>query len=263
MTVTGEGHPQNCGAVEEAVGEVVDPAADLLGPAARRPQVAFVTEGSYPCSGGGVSVWCDQLMSQLASRRLPPDRDHAHQPGPLGVGAARQHGDGEPLRFVGPRPRPGGPRRARTVPDRVARPDPIPRVAPAGRLRRGASSRSPKSSSRCWSWPPTDRSAGSFVSRPSATRWSSRSSIPSTSTRSTRCSLADGLEIAGVMAHLLTPLTIDPGPVDIVHATANGLPALVCLSAQARRNTPFMLTEHGLYLRSDTSRRSPSWAARC
>jgi len=33
--------------------------------AARRPQVAFVTEGSYPCSGGGVSVWCDQLIHNL------------------------------------------------------------------------------------------------------------------------------------------------------------------------------------------------------
>jgi glycosyltransferase involved in cell wall biosynthesis len=61
--------------------------------------------------------------------------------------------------------------------------------------------------------------------------------------------LADGIDLANALGHLLSPLAIDAGPVDVLHASANGLPAMVGMAAAARRGTPFLMSEHGLYLR--------------
>jgi len=61
--------------------------------------------------------------------------------------------------------------------------------------------------------------------------------------------LADALGVSTAISHLLGPLTTDIGEVDVVHASANGLPMLVALAQRARRGTPVIISEHGLYLR--------------
>jgi polysaccharide biosynthesis protein PelF len=248
VTVTGEGHPQHCGAVEEAVGEDCQPDADLYGPATRRPQVAFVTEGSYPCSGGGVSVWCDQLMRYLPRVDFHliaitlTNRDRWVWERPANMVTANHFGLWD---------------RAR---DRVSRGAPEPCPAALRALIRFLVSRPQEDfDADLAAFADVFEGVLELAADGSLGRFLRFETLCDPVVQSLRyseyfnskyeVSLADGLEIAGVMAHLLTPLTIDPGPVDVVHATANGLPALVCLSAQARRNTPFMLTEHGLYLR--------------
>lgn len=48
---------------------------------------------------------------------------------------------------------------------------------------------------------------------------------------------------------LFTPLTIPTDQYDIVHASASAPSAFPCITAKIRKNTPFILTEHGIYLR--------------
>lgn len=60
---------------------------------------------------------------------------------------------------------------------------------------------------------------------------------------------ADALDAALLIERALLPLAVDPGPADLVHAVANGPAALVGLAAKWRRGTPFLISEHGIYLR--------------
>jgi glycosyltransferase involved in cell wall biosynthesis len=49
--------------------------------------------------------------------------------------------------------------------------------------------------------------------------------------------------------HLLLPLALEPPRVDITHAAAAGVCGLPCIMAKLRWGTPYLLTEHGVYLR--------------
>ena len=61
--------------------------------------------------------------------------------------------------------------------------------------------------------------------------------------------IADAATTLNVLEHLLRPLAIAPPEVDLCHASSNGLCALVAMSAKWTHGTPFLLTEHGIYLR--------------
>jgi glycosyltransferase involved in cell wall biosynthesis len=62
-------------------------------------------------------------------------------------------------------------------------------------------------------------------------------------------SVADALCALDLLEHFLRPLS-EPAPhADVCHAAANGLAVLTALTAQWTRGTPFVLTEHGVYLR--------------
>ena len=65
--------------------------------------------------------------------------------------------------------------------------------------------------------------------------------------------VADAAATLGVLEHLLRPLAIDPPRVDLCHASSNGLSALIAMAAKWSRGTPFLLTEHGIYLRDRKS----------
>ena len=215
---------------------------------ARRPRIALVTEGTYPCAGGGVSVWCDQLMRNLPSidfevtALMPTDRD---------PGVWRPPSNLIEVRRIG-------------VWDRVA-----------DRLRRPSSSAVPQAV-RSFIWfllgePIPDlrteldlfavhldgllELAAADALGPSLQFESIHSTVAEALAVSeyvnSRCdvTLADGIDLANALGHLLSPLTIDVGAVDVVHASANGLPAMVGMAAVARRGTPFLMSEHGLYLR--------------
>lgn len=62
-------------------------------------------------------------------------------------------------------------------------------------------------------------------------------------------SLADALEVARLLEHMLRPLFADPVECDVVHASMNGLSMLVAMVAKWRFGTPVLMSEHGIYLR--------------
>jgi len=55
-----------------------------------RSTVTLLTEGTYPHSLGGVSVWCDQLVEGMPDVDFPGGRDHGQRPGTARLEAARQ-----------------------------------------------------------------------------------------------------------------------------------------------------------------------------
>ncbi|HET8930120.1 MAG TPA: GT4 family glycosyltransferase PelF, partial [Acidimicrobiales bacterium] len=64
-----------------------------------------------------------------------------------------------------------------------------------------------------------------------------------------RPSVHDGVVVLQRLEHLLRPL-VRPAPrADVCHSAANGLGVLVALAAKWDHGTPFILAEHGIYLR--------------
>lgn len=61
--------------------------------------------------------------------------------------------------------------------------------------------------------------------------------------------VADALVGTRLLTHALRPLMVVPPKVDLTHLVANGLAGLVGLAAKWRHNTPYILSEHGIYLR--------------
>jgi glycosyltransferase involved in cell wall biosynthesis len=64
-----------------------------------------------------------------------------------------------------------------------------------------------------------------------------------------RLSLRDAQVAAELIEHAVRPLAHRLPPVQVCHAVAAGLPLLVALAAKWRAGTPYLLSEHGIYLR--------------
>jgi glycosyltransferase involved in cell wall biosynthesis len=64
-----------------------------------------------------------------------------------------------------------------------------------------------------------------------------------------RLTVADALEAAWLIEHMLRPLSAAPVEADIVHASMNGLSTLVGMAAKWKYGTPTVMSEHGIYLR--------------
>ncbi|MFF3867687.1 GT4 family glycosyltransferase PelF [Micromonospora sp. NPDC001898] len=62
-------------------------------------------------------------------------------------------------------------------------------------------------------------------------------------------SVADALEAAWLISHMMRPLSAPPVRADIVHSSMNGLATLVGMAATWAYGTPLVLSEHGIYLR--------------
>lgn len=223
-------------------------------------RVALINEGTYPYVLGGVSTWCDQLV-----RGLPEVTWHLVTV----VGTA----PGEP---------------ALPLPDTVASLTPVPVWGPADPPRPGAAPLAARLLRAMLGDGPADaaafRAALRALALPDAaarTRWCRRCrSAPSACGRHgppghhplhgvplaeilcevwdlagqggaqlPRLSLRDADEAAMLLEHALRPLGAHLPPTDLCHANANGLSALVALAAKWRWGVPFLLTEHGVYLR--------------
>jgi glycosyltransferase involved in cell wall biosynthesis len=52
-----------------------------------------------------------------------------------------------------------------------------------------------------------------------------------------------------LLEHLLRALSADVPPADIYHASSNGLASLIAMVGKWKYDAPFILTEHGIYLR--------------
>ncbi|MGZ4700079.1 MAG: GT4 family glycosyltransferase PelF [Ilumatobacteraceae bacterium] len=209
--------------------------------------VALITEGTYPFHDGGVSVWCDQMV-----RGLAPDRFHID---------AITAGLDDKVCWQ--------------FPENVAEVRRIPlwgrtaRIRPATRLSSSiASALEPFLMSIT-----TGDVDGSFLpslqalaahardgSLPAALNTNAAIELTLRSMRATSISrrveadpppptIADAATALTYFEHFLRPLAVDPARVDLCHSSSNGLGALLAMSAKWTHGTPFLLTEHGVYLR--------------
>lgn len=223
--------------------------------------VALITEGTYPCYQGGVSVWCDQMLTGLSEHTFdvislqptgaeprtwtPPANVRAVHTVALwsGTAGARTHRGFPPTRL-----REAADAHA-TLMRCLARPEPWMRHWPAGLLAdfRG-------SLQTLAGFAPKGDVSAVLHARRATDRllevWR-QSYRDGTLPRRPQPSLSLGaaLTINEALAHLLRPLFLEPGDATMCHATANGLSALVALAAKWRAGTPFVLSEHGIYMR--------------
>ena len=61
--------------------------------------------------------------------------------------------------------------------------------------------------------------------------------------------LEEAVTALDLIEHQLRPLFAPAAEADLCHATANGLAALTGMAARWARGTPFVMSEHGIYLR--------------
>jgi glycosyltransferase involved in cell wall biosynthesis len=65
-----------------------------------------------------------------------------------------------------------------------------------------------------------------------------------------RLTLHEADQAASLIEHAVRPLAASvPSDVDVCHANANGLSSMVALATKWRTGVPFLMTEHGVYLR--------------
>jgi glycosyltransferase involved in cell wall biosynthesis len=214
-----------------------------------RVRVALITEATYPCHGGGVSTWCDQLIAGL------PDIDFAvgalvlnHHATPrfeLPSHAAlslfsiwdltteRLERRGAPS---DPEPLPEMHRLVRSIVGRPAQGDDADALDEFAAALRGLVARALTH--------PLDQQfrIGTLTKAFAA----AIRRLPPSETDAT---LADALQLAEIFSHSLRPLLLRADHCDLVHCSAGGLPLLVGLRANYDSGTPFIFTEHGLYLR--------------
>jgi polysaccharide biosynthesis protein PelF len=208
--------------------------------------ITLITEGTYPYHLGGVSVWCDQLV-----REFPEHQYHIFAMS--GTGTEKCVWE---------------------LPANVASVDAVPLWAATSRQRAGRTLRrqfGPVQQRFLRSLAVENAGAG-FVhalqelaelaqAGQLSAAMSSQDAVelllvedPVCSDRPSggdqgRLTVADAVDVLMLLEHFLRPLAVKPRQTDISHAVANGLGALPALAAKWSRGTPFVLTEHGLYLR--------------
>ncbi|MGO4634030.1 GT4 family glycosyltransferase PelF [Streptomyces sp. 2RAF24] len=206
--------------------------------------VTMLTEGTYPHVHGGVSTWCDQLVRGMpevdfrilaltgsgrepVTWELPPNISE-HRSFPLW---------GTPERGGAPRGR--ARRRFLDTYERflLALLDPTAGCdfgeglyALAGLARQGRLTAALRSEqvlrSLMWIW-----------------------SMPHLPTAGARPTVNDALTATDLLEHALRPLAARIPGDRVAHAVSSGLATLPALAAQHFEGVPFLLTEHGIYLR--------------
>ncbi|MEF2277512.1 GT4 family glycosyltransferase PelF [Deinococcus sp. YIM 134068] len=225
--------------------------APFPSPLSRPPRVALYTEGTYPQAHGGVSVWVDQLVRGLG--------DHAFTVGAItGTTFARPALElpaNVTVRQVPlwdaplPGPRPDPARTAATLSAYATLLDALCTLDLPGfgaALRRLSDlgehgsltgvldgARATRLTLEVWRGHARRQSGDRTPGRP-------RLPLPT---------VADALDVQVWLEHSLRPLATPPPEADVGHAVSNGFAALLALHGRWQRGTPFVLTEHGVYLR--------------
>lgn len=211
-------------------------------------RIGLITEGTYPFSRGGVSVWCDQIVSGLEQYRfdvhaivadgnehlawaLPPNVDRLVTV-PLWGRTPRDRRRSSMARGFAPvldrllaaiGPSGSGPAMVRVLQE-------LHQFALAGQLRREL--RTDECIEAVLAHLATYRTAGRSIGAPIRA-----------------CTVGEAVEAVELLEHLLRPLSSPVPRVDVCHSAANGLGALIALAANWQHGTPLVLTEHGIYLR--------------
>ncbi|WP_309096275.1 GT4 family glycosyltransferase PelF [Streptomyces sp.] len=207
--------------------------------------VTMLTEGTYPHVHGGVSTWCDQLVkgmpevdfhlvSLTGSGREPvtwelPPNVRAHTPVPT----------------WGPRPGRGRPpygrarRRFTETYERFL----LSFLDPGSHADFGESLHE-------LAEPARDGYLAAALRTESALRslmwiWT----MPHLPTAAARPTVHDALTATDLLEHALRPLGVRIPEESVAHAVSSGLATLPALAARHLDGVPFLLTEHGIYLR--------------
>ncbi|MER6957837.1 GT4 family glycosyltransferase PelF [Streptomyces sp. NPDC000618] len=214
---------------------------------ARRPsraRVTLLTEGTYPHSHGGVSVWCDQLVQGM------PDFE-------FNVIAVTGTGR-EPIVWG----LPTHVSRVRSVPMWG---DPPEGRAPRGRARARLGDAyeefltallDPRTEARfphalyVLARAAAGRTLSPFLRGDQAIAiLSSVWNRPGLAVREAAPSLHDALTATALLEHALRPLAVPLPRTGVAHAVSGGLAVLPGLAALDQHGVPLLLTEHGVYLR--------------
>ncbi|MFB7786994.1 GT4 family glycosyltransferase PelF [Streptomyces vinaceus] len=209
--------------------------------------VTMLTEGTYPHVHGGVSTWCDQLVRGM------PEVD-------FNVIALTGSGR-EPVTWELPR--------------NVYRHTAVPLWGPAPSRGRGRTALRGKAHRRFTATYETfllsllDPSRGGFseslhelavLSRAGRLAPALRSETvlrllmdvwtrPGLPTAAAEPTIHDALTATDLVEHALRPLSVRIPPDSVAHAVSSGLATLPALAAKYLDKVPFLLTEHGIYLR--------------
>lgn len=212
--------------------------------------ITLITEGTYPTAHGGVSVWCDQLIRGLPEHEFRIQSIVATGTEPALWAQLPQVSAVMPVPLWGDAGR--GPRHPPPEVDRALAellnaiflpgPDDIAGFLDSLRRLRGFAQRGELTTAL--------RSAATVQEL--LHRWR-RTPVPGRVQRSSdRLALAtvdDAVRASSLLDHFLRPLGTVVPPSDLCHAVSNGLSSLIAFGAKWDHGTPFLLTEHGIYLR--------------
>ncbi|KMS73108.1 glycosyl transferase [Streptomyces viridochromogenes] len=207
-------------------------------------RVTLLTEGTYPHSHGGVSVWCDQLVTGMpdiefdviavtGTGREPivwdlPD----HVRGVLSVPMWGAAPEGRPPRGRSRRRLVGAYERFLTA---LVDPGAEDAFAPAlHTLARAAAGGELSAFLR-----------GDTAIAILTAVWTR----PGLAVREALPTLHDALTATALLEHALRPLAAPPPQDGVAHAVSGGVAVLPGLAARERHGVPLLLTEHGVYLR--------------
>ncbi|MFJ8161249.1 GT4 family glycosyltransferase PelF [Streptomyces sp. NPDC096136] len=217
--------------------------------------VTMLTEGTYPHVHGGVSTWCDQLVRGMpevdfnvialtGSGREPvtwqlPRNVYRHTAVPLWgppprttrrtALRGRAHRrftevyEAFLLSLLGPPPATAGDGPHRGGFSEALRE--LARLARAGRL------------------------APALRSEPALRLLMAVWTRPGLATAAAGPTIHDALTATDLLEHALRPLSVRIPPDSVAHAVSSGLATLPALAAKTLDGVPFLLTEHGIYLR--------------
>ncbi|MDT0568225.1 GT4 family glycosyltransferase PelF [Streptomyces sp. DSM 3412] len=207
-------------------------------------RVTLLTEGTYPHSHGGVSVWCDQLVQGM------PDLD-------FDVIAVTGTGR-EPLAWDVP----AHVRRVLSVPMWG---DPPEGRAPRGRARHRLATAYERFLTALLDPGAEDGFAPALYELARAAADGTLSPFlrsdraiaqlaavwnrPGLAVREARPTLHDALTATSLLEHALRPLAAPSPETGVAHAVSGGVAVLPGLAALERHGVPLLLTEHGVYLR--------------
>ncbi|MBT2504721.1 GT4 family glycosyltransferase PelF [Streptomyces sp. ISL-98] len=218
--------------------------------------VSMLTEGTYPHVQGGVSTWCDQLVrgmpevdfhivSLTGSGREPvtwelPRNVYRHTTVPLwGADGGGGAGGGSGVRRI-PRLLVGRERRRFLAGyERFL----LAVLDPAAGCDFGRELYALAALSRQGRLTTAMRSEAAL--RTLISVWTMRH-LPTARAEPT---LHDALTATDLLEHLLRPLGAQVPPDSVAHAVSSGLATLPALAAKYFDGAPFLLTEHGIYLR--------------
>lgn len=215
-------------------------------------RIALLTEGTYPTSHGGVSLWCDQLTTGLNEYEFDihavvasgtEETIWSLPPNVVGVTKSALWGDvpkhaasrSETKRFLQGFERMLGAMLSsepNAVPEFIealrellpfARAQQLPRLLTSPKVVNLLLER--------WRHRPAP-------GRPHG----EDSDVPPPN-------VADAVMAANLLDHFLRPLGTKAPEADLCHSVSNGLTCLIAFNAKWTNGVPFLLTEHGLYLR--------------
>lgn len=216
------------------------------GDPARSGAIALITEGTYPCHQGGVSVWCDQLIRGLPEHSFDLyaitgtglERSVWERPGNLvntvmmpiwGPVRGRSRQRKEPAEFTETHRRFVSALLDDDVDLFIDALRGLRRFAQYGDLTAGLTSdASLRHLHKAW------------INAPHSSRESAGAYAPS---------VADAIHATASLEHLMRPLATPVARADIYHASSNGLASLIAMVGKWTHGTRFILTEHGIYLR--------------